>query len=236
MLNAGCDIKVSPRKVAANTGKVLVAASRGKVPVAANTGKVPVAAISFPSFSKGGVGVACQKMFDRFRKLWLGPCFTYHPRPLLWKRRGVVTPALTSSYSRAGGSRGKVPVAASTGNVPVAAICFPSFGKGGVGVVCQKMFDRFRKLMLGPCFTYHPRPLLWKRKGVVTPALTSSYSRADGITENVPVAASTEKVPVAAITGKVPVAANTGKVPVAANTRNVHVAAICFPSFGKGGE
>ena len=34
---------------------------------------------------------------------------------------------------------GKVPVAANTGKVPVAAICFPSFGKGGVGGVCQKM-------------------------------------------------------------------------------------------------
>ena len=63
MLNAGCDIKVSPRKVAANTGNVPVAASTGNVPVVANTGnvpvaastgKVPVAAICFPSFGKGG--------------------------------------------------------------------------------------------------------------------------------------------------------------------------------------
>ena len=60
-----------------------------------------------------------------------------------------------------------VHVVASSGDVHVVASCFPSFGKGGVGVVCQKMFDRFRKIWLGPCFTYHPRPLLWKRRGVV---------------------------------------------------------------------
>ena len=126
MLNAGCDIKVSPRKVAANTGNVPVAASTGNVPVVANTGNVPVAA------SRGKVPVAANT--------------------------GKVPVAANT---------GKVPVAANTGKVPVAAICFPSFGKGGVGVVCQKMFDRFRKIMLGPCFTYHPQPLLWKRRGVV---------------------------------------------------------------------
>ena len=97
-------VATNPRKVpvAAITGNVPVATNTGKVLVAASREKVPVAAICFPSFGKGGVGVVCQKMFDRFRKLRLGPCFTYHPRPLLWKRRGVVTPVLTRSYSRAG--------------------------------------------------------------------------------------------------------------------------------------